>query len=830
MKTKSLFFKIYIPFVIILTIAIIILSKLGGKIRVGYLDEIKLNINETLQLNNLESIVENFNNEDELKNYLLNNENITNYSYAFKMGYYEKVFRHSDIYKVRPDFNNLPEFIKTIKMWEIGSPFGNFISGKIIDNEEKININYSLKIKTTFTIYFLSLLPSLLIYFLIKILLCKYLSFFNGHVKLQAQNIFNLDIINKFTIKFILVLSLTIIASIIFKLFGYSNVKTYIFSLIFISVCFLLVNLKEYSFNKKLYNLSLNKEKSEIIIYFTVLFLLLVIINAVLEINIFANQNFILLSIQFIILFFIFMIFANCKYNKYIAVLLFIISVALITYKHYSPSILDNYHYSAHFNSVFYVANSIPYSKNMYSIHGHYALFMFPFFKIFGLSVKSYSLLISILSGITSICIISTIFILIKNSFYRIIGILTTLFFLFTISQNYYSVFPLKLFFPSIMILYISIINISKNKLSFIIGYILASLGILWGADTGLVCLGALVSTHIYIYIYDLDFKDKKLYYNIILHIILAILSVLLALLILNICNVFVLGGKVQTIKDLLFPLFTGQSKYTESNTRYVIGYWIITIILFLFSFLYYLKDMRIFNFGNNTKIKPHSPTIIYCSICGLGLYCYYINRSDIIHHMIAASSLSVMIPFALYRLNILSLSLKDNNKNYEYNINIIKNIFAIFSLIVIFMSISNFINILNKNFYNDIRAKNDERNGVTYIITEYMRKYGYNGIASFGGTFIYGYANLGWTNSLILPNESDWWNPSFGYSNAVKIFLDKKPDMFFSKQYLENLDVFYHNEENERSIYLFNRYVNMNYTNIPTGYEKYGLYLYKLK
>lgn len=828
MKTKSLFFKIYIPFVIILTIAIIILSKLGGKIRVGYLDEIKLNINETLQLNNLESIVENFNNEDELKNYLLNNENITNYSYAFKMGYYEKVFRHSDIYKVRPDFNNLPEFIKTIKMWEIGSPFGNFISGKIIDNEEKININYSLKIKTTFTIYFLSLLPSLLIYFLIKILLCKYLSFFNGHVKLQAQNIFNLDIINKFTIKFILVLSLTIIASIIFKLFGYSNVKTYIFSLIFISVCFLLVNLKEYSFNKKLYNLSLNKEKSEIIIYFTVLFLLLVIINAVLEINIFANQNFILLSIQFIILFFIFMIFANCKYNKYIAVLLFIISVALITYKHYSPSILDNYHYSAHFNSVFYVANSIPYSKNMYSIHGHYALFMFPFFKIFGLSVKSYSLLISILSGITSICIISTIFILIKNSFYRIIGILTTLFFLFTISQNYYSVFPLKLFFPSIMILYISIINISKNKLSFIIGYILASLGILWGADTGLVCLGALVSTHIYIY--DLDFKDKKLYYNIILHIILAILSVLLALLILNICNVFVLGGKVQTIKDLLFPLFTGQSKYTESNTRYVIGYWIITIILFLFSFLYYLKDMRIFNFGNNTKIKPHSPTIIYCSICGLGLYCYYINRSDIIHHMIAASSLSVMIPFALYRLNILSLSLKDNNKNYEYNINIIKNIFAIFSLIVIFMSISNFINILNKNFYNDIRAKNDERNGVTYIITEYMRKYGYNGIASFGGTFIYGYANLGWTNSLILPNESDWWNPSFGYSNAVKIFLDKKPDMFFSKQYLENLDVFYHNEENERSIYLFNRYVNMNYTNIPTGYEKYGLYLYKLK
>ncbi|WP_307970761.1 hypothetical protein [uncultured Brachyspira sp.] len=134
MKTKSLFFKIYIPFVIIITIIIIILSTLGNQIRIGYLDKIKLNINETLQLNNLESIVSNFKNEYELKNYLLNNINITNYSYAFKMGYYGNVFRHSDIFEVYPDLNNLPEFIKKIKMLEIGSPFGNVISDKIIDN------------------------------------------------------------------------------------------------------------------------------------------------------------------------------------------------------------------------------------------------------------------------------------------------------------------------------------------------------------------------------------------------------------------------------------------------------------------------------------------------------------------------------------------------------------------------------------------------------------------------------------------------------------------------------------------------------------------------
>lgn len=566
-----------------------------------------------------------------------------------------------------------------------------------------------------------------------------------------------------------------------------------------------------------------------------VLFSLLSVINSALELqaftHVFRNKNFILLFIQFILLFIIFTIFANNKYNKYISIFLAVISVILISYNHYSPSINDNYHYSAHFNSVFMVYNSIPYQQNMYSIHGHYALFMYPFLKIFGLNIKSYSVLIAILSGISSLCIILSIFILIKNSFYRIIGILTTLFFLFTIGQNYYSVFPLKIFFPSIIMLYVAIINNRKNKLLIIIEYVLAALGILWGADSGLVCIGALFIKNIYVFSYNLSFNDKKFYYNIALFGILSILSIFTALLILNICNIYILDGKIQTIKDLLFPLFTGQTKYTERSSRYPISYWIATIIIFLFSFLYYVKDMRIFNFGYSEKFKPYSSSIIFCSVCGLGLYCYYMNRSDIIHHMIAVASLSVIIPFSLYRLNIILFSIKEENiKNYKYILNIIKSIFFIYSLIIIFISISNFTNILNPNFYKQISAKNDEKNGITYIITEYMKKYGYDGIASFGGAFVYGYANLGWTNSLILPNESDWWNPSFGYSNAVKIFLDKKPDMFLSEQYLKNLDVFYHNKENEQSIYLFNRFVNLNYTNIPTEYEKHGFYLYKLK
>ena len=57
MKKKKLFLIIYISFVIITIIALIILSILGSKSRIGYLSNFKLNIERTLDLNNLSNIV-----------------------------------------------------------------------------------------------------------------------------------------------------------------------------------------------------------------------------------------------------------------------------------------------------------------------------------------------------------------------------------------------------------------------------------------------------------------------------------------------------------------------------------------------------------------------------------------------------------------------------------------------------------------------------------------------------------------------------------------------------------------------------------------------------
>ena len=151
-KNKNLFIKIYIPFVIITIIALIVLQILGSKNRIGYLTDFNLNIERTLSLNNLTNINESFTideklDEESIKNYLLTNENIANYVYQFRIRYYDKVFRNSDIYGVYVDLSGLPDYMENAEMERVGSPYGNCVSDKYLEYADKIEVSYKLSLK-----------------------------------------------------------------------------------------------------------------------------------------------------------------------------------------------------------------------------------------------------------------------------------------------------------------------------------------------------------------------------------------------------------------------------------------------------------------------------------------------------------------------------------------------------------------------------------------------------------------------------------------------------------------------------------------------------------
>ncbi|CRF35567.1 hypothetical membrane protein [Brachyspira suanatina] len=170
MNNKHLFFKIYLVFIVTLLISIMILSLLGKKERIGYLSEFKFDenhINKTLELNGFNvdktkkiftsnNVVDN----EALTDYIFTNKSITNYSYGFRVKYYDKIFRNSDIYGVYIDTNKIIQnnyFIKEINIDENGSPFGNLVATKIIDFEKIDSIYYTLSIKPIIIIVFLFL-------------------------------------------------------------------------------------------------------------------------------------------------------------------------------------------------------------------------------------------------------------------------------------------------------------------------------------------------------------------------------------------------------------------------------------------------------------------------------------------------------------------------------------------------------------------------------------------------------------------------------------------------------------------------------------------------
>ena len=171
-KNKNLFLKIYIPFVIITIIALVVLQILGSKKRIGYLTDFNLNIERTLKLNNLENMITNYImdgelDEESIKNYIFTNDSITNCIYGFRIRYYDKVFRNSDIYGVYPDLSNLPNYMENAEMGDNGSPYGNFISDRKTIEEEKIdNIEYTLEVKN-YLIYSLFYITVLIIIYYI---------------------------------------------------------------------------------------------------------------------------------------------------------------------------------------------------------------------------------------------------------------------------------------------------------------------------------------------------------------------------------------------------------------------------------------------------------------------------------------------------------------------------------------------------------------------------------------------------------------------------------------------------------------------------------------
>ena len=217
MKNMKLFNKILLYIGTIFIIVVLVLFVLGRIDRKGYLSDINFNSDDTLKLNNIN--IENtkklfyVNNELDYSlftNYIFTNSNISKYSYHFRISYYSKVFRNSDIYGVYLNTNSLPNYISDVKFQEKGTPFGILISDGLIEGNID-NIQYSLKIK--FSFYIIVLLIFIILNILIYVL-------GNRILKLLTFLLYKISNIKRDVFVLIVFLCFLIMPNIIYFLFG----------------------------------------------------------------------------------------------------------------------------------------------------------------------------------------------------------------------------------------------------------------------------------------------------------------------------------------------------------------------------------------------------------------------------------------------------------------------------------------------------------------------------------------------------------------------------------------------------------------------------------
>ncbi|PLV59638.1 hypothetical protein [Brachyspira pilosicoli] len=229
MKNIKLFNKILLSIGIIFIILTSILFLLGRINREGYLSKLSIKVDATLQLNNIdiETTKEMFSSDDKLDyslltNYIFTNSNISKYSYDFRISYYSKVFKNSDIYGVYLNTNSLPDYVSDVQFKEKGSPFGILVSSEIIKQEKIDSIQYFLQIKYhLFVIIIMSIYLSIILLYKFGFIIIDFIKIIYN-IKLLK----NINLKNKYLYILVIFLCFLIIPNIIYILFGQYFDKT----------------------------------------------------------------------------------------------------------------------------------------------------------------------------------------------------------------------------------------------------------------------------------------------------------------------------------------------------------------------------------------------------------------------------------------------------------------------------------------------------------------------------------------------------------------------------------------------------------------------------
>ena len=319
--------------------------------------------------------------------------------------------------------------------------------------------------------------------------------------------------------------------------------------------------------------------------------------------------------------------------GEWIVWLTYLVLTVLILYSMYTPNIFgrgelsDSYHGHAYFNSVYNIYQGMPYTHNVTSIYGHYALFFKIPLKLFHGDFRAFVMMLAMVGTLAHVCAFLTLQLLVESRVLRIAGALAVTFPILGMRGGYYwQVWPHRVVFPMLLLLYGAVI-LKKNYRGFIstaVGYLICLLAVLWNTETGIFLAISWAAMYVSRYFSENRVKIGKLLINTAAHSVGIVFSIWGAYGVVNLYNVLK-HSPVNSLEDFLVPLLS--SNYMEGVLHldmplYPCAYMAV-ITMFLMG-----TSVGLSGWFQKEKRQCWKRELVFLlSVGALGCMVYYMNR-----------------------------------------------------------------------------------------------------------------------------------------------------------------------------------------------------------
>lgn len=291
-------------------------------------------------------------------------------------------------------------------------------------------------------------------------------------------------------------------------------------------------------------------------------------------------------------------------------------------------SVGDQQLYINHFNAVFHSVTMTYLNKfplvSYVNQYGLYPQFLEPLFKIIGLSVLKFTIVMSLLL-IGSFVLMYISMKKILNRYFAFFGFATFLYygyiFIKSVSSDpYYQYYPIRTLFPSIIIFFAVNYFIKKSNYKYYSSFVITSIAVLWNLDTGAIVFIAWLIT--LIFSETLQEKSvKKILISCGRHVLVSIITLMLIVVIYSL-YIYIRAGSFPN-----FLLFFQYQKYFFGYGFFMLPMpfihpWNMIILVYIAGLMFSLYAI----FRKDNSIK--TIMIFMFSVLGLGLFSYYQGRS----------------------------------------------------------------------------------------------------------------------------------------------------------------------------------------------------------